>query len=143
MKARLRTLMVYLIAICYMASFSTALACGTDDRAPPELSDEDAIELAEIELLWNSYVTTVQADDKEAALEFFNPAKREKYKEIFDSMGPFFKEQYFNVLEFVPITLSDEVAVYSLCVSSEKYGFEIFPVSFVRHPELGWRLSQL
>lgn len=143
MKARLHTLMVYLIAICYMASFSTALACGTDDRAPPELSDEDAIELAEIELLWNSYVATVHADDKVAALELFNPAKRGKYEKVFDSMGPFFKEQYSNVLEFIPIHLSDEMATYALCRPSELYGYEIFSVHFVKHPELGWRLSQL
>lgn len=122
---------------------------GAGGAALPESNVESREgDIAEIESIWSAFLTAAQTGDKEAALEFFNPVKRSTNRETFDAMGDFFLDFVNNAVasEFIPIEISDDVALFALtppCEETDKSRCETFPIYFVNHPDLGWRLSQL
>ena len=112
-----------------------------------ELEPRDG-DIAEIMSIWGSFLAAAQTGDKEAALEFFNPVERAGHREMFDSMGNLFLDYVNDTVasEILPIEISDDVALFALtppCEETDKHLCKTYPIYFVNHPELGWRLSKL
>jgi len=99
-------------------------------------------ERAAIDSVWFSFKAAILADDRAAAVQHFDPAERDRYAKSFELMGSRFSEWPKAWSDLTPIDIGAEVAIYAFTQTEDDVE-KVYSVSFVKHPGLGWLVSEL
>ena len=134
----------YIALLCVIpyAAFSASLQETLQEDLGISSQIDVESDLAAIHSIWHSFKAAVQAGDKAAAVQYFNPYKRDGIAEKFELMGSEFSERPKSWSEFTPVSVGADVAVFTF-TQTEDRGELTYSVYFVRHPDLGSLLSQL
>lgn len=131
-----------LLCLIPCGAFSADTQVTTAEEPTTETRGGLDSDRAAIDSVWNSFKAAVLADDKTAAVQHFNPFKRDGYAKTFDLMGNEFSEWPKTWSDPTPISIGTDVAIY-VFTHAEDDGERTYSVYFVKHPHLGWLLLQL
>ena len=108
----------------------------------PRTDEEIESDMVAIESVWNSLRTALLANDIQFVLQHFTPNSRERYKGLFDLMGPEMSKMPGTWSNFTAIRIGSEIATYAL-TQKESNGDRLHSVTFVRHPIGGWLIQTM
>ncbi len=115
-----------------------------DDDPDSVVADLVAIEstMAAIEAVWVGLQEAMKANDRKGALKYFSTDARDKYARQHELMGSGFRKAPYDWLDFTPIEIGDEEAIYAF-TQIEDGKERLYTVFFVHEPESGWVIQQM